>query len=196
MNTKQWRELLEPWSFAAIARVGDEPTAGPLGGLGLPGASDDMLEVTEQRLGARLPPSYRNFLQCTNGLHQPRPFVAGRGGDFWSAEEIDWFPVRNQSWIDAYTQESYDVPDELYFVYGALQDPVQFRAEYLRDCLEISHDGDSAVCLLNPRVVGASGEWEAWFFANWNPGAVRYRTFAELMVEHHEGFLSTTIDGF
>jgi HEAT repeat protein len=30
-------------------------------------------------------------------------------------------------------------------------------------------------------VVWPDGEWETWFFANWVPGAVRYRSFAEWM---------------
>ena len=33
------------------------------------------------------------------------------------------------------------------------------------------------------------GEWEAWFFANWLPGATRYHSFAELMQQERLGFL-------
>src|SRR5262249_28866812 len=33
--------------------------------------------------------------------------------------------------------------------------------------------------LLNPMVVWPDGEWEAWFFANWLPGAARYPSFAD-----------------
>lgn len=155
-----------------------------------------MLATAEQRLGSRLPPSYRSFLECTNGLRQPKPFLPSRGGDFWPVQDLDWFRTRNGEWIDAYTEAPYEVPDSLYFVYGAQQDCVQFRAEYLRDCLEISHDGDSAVCLLNPRIIGTDGEWEAWFFANWYPGAARYRSFAELMHAHYDSFLTGDVDGF
>jgi len=49
--------------------------------------------------------------------------------------------------------------------------------------LTISEPGDSAIFLLNPEVVDANGEWEAWFFANWYPGAARYRSFWDLMQE-------------
>jgi hypothetical protein len=30
-------------------------------------------------------------------------------------------------------------------------------------------------------VVTPDGEWEAWFFANWLPGANRYRSFWEML---------------
>ena len=75
-------------------------------------------------------------------------------------------------------------------------DPINLRREYLEHTLEISTHGDSSVYLLNPKVVGTDSEWEAWFFANWSPGADRYRSFAEMMLAHHEGFQSKGLDGF
>lgn len=53
----------------------------------------------------------------------------------------------------------------------------------------ISAVGDSAVYLLNPEVRTPSGEWEAWFFANWNPGACRYRSFWEMMQRECQSFI-------
>jgi hypothetical protein len=47
---------------------------------------------------------------------------------------------------------------------------------------------DSAVCLLNPQAITRDGEWEAWFFANWLPGARRYRSFEELMRAEYNQF--------
>lgn len=181
MNRDSWNVFLEAWAAAAVKKTGDNPRPGPLSGLGFPGASEAQLTAAEHRLGTRLPPSYRSFLECTNGLRQPQEFVGGSGGHFWPAEELDWFRTRNMEWIEAYNHDPYPVPDSLYNVYGDQQDCVHFRAEYLYDCLELSHDGDSAVYLLNPRIVTADGEWEAWSFANWHPGAVRYRSFAEMM---------------
>jgi hypothetical protein len=64
-------------------------------------------------------------------------------------------------------------------LYGEKQDCVNFRREYLQTALQISDVGDSAVVLLNPKVVTPEGEWETWFFANWLPGAIRYRSFGE-----------------
>lgn len=39
----------------------------------------------------------------------------------------------------------------------------------------------SAVYLLNPQRVAADGEWEAWMFAKWVPGAHRHDSFWEVM---------------
>jgi hypothetical protein len=102
--------------------------------------------------------------------------------------------VRNQQWIDAYGEPAADggplISEAEHLVYGEAQDPVRFRVEYLQDCLEISAEGDSAILLLNPHVVTPAGEWEAWFFANWLPGARRYRSFHELMEAEYAGSLA------
>lgn len=55
--------------------------------------------------------------------------------------------------------------------------------------LKISHAPDASdVYLLNPRVVTPDGEWEAWYFAHWLPGAVRYRSFWDLMNDEYHNF--------
>jgi hypothetical protein len=47
----------------------------------------------------------------------------------------------------------------------------------------------SAIYLLNPLVTGLDGEWEAWFFSNWNPAAVRYPSFQQMMQDERKRFL-------
>jgi hypothetical protein len=174
MDKAAWQRLLSVWAAEAVERPGVKPAAGPLSGLGFPGASDGELLVVEVRLDCQLPPSYREFLKCTNGLRQPLAFVPARGGDFWSAQEVDWFRVRNQEWIDAWTGDTFVIPDDVYFVYGPTQNPINLRREYLEHTLEISAHGDSSVYVLNPRIVGVDEQWETWFFANWGPGASVY----------------------
>jgi hypothetical protein len=44
------------------------------------------------------------------------------------------------------------------------------------------------------RTVTPDGEWEAWFFANWNPGANRYRSFREMMQAERANFLRLVAD--
>jgi SMI1 / KNR4 family (SUKH-1) len=187
-----WRPFLETWSKELIeARAYPEipPELVESGWLGFPGATDEQLSVAEARLGVRLPPSYREFLTVSNGWRQTGNFI----WRIWSTEEIDWFRVRNADWIDAYAnpfsglgESSYT--DEEYLVYGETQDSVRFRVEYLESALEVSEIGDSAIFLLNPQVVTPDGEWEAWFFGNWLPGASRYRSFAELMEAEYHSF--------
>ncbi|UWZ83791.1 SMI1/KNR4 family protein [Occallatibacter riparius] len=138
--------------------------------LGEPGATETEIALAEERLGVRLPPTYRAFLAETNGFDHIGPFIYR----LYKVEEIEWFRVRNQDWIEAYQVGDDTSPEEHL---ANPDDCVRFRAAYLSSCLQISEEGDSAVVLLNPEVVNDEGEWEAWFFANWNPGARRYPSF-------------------
>jgi hypothetical protein len=199
MAERDWGDLLARWSERVLASpelAGDLPEDARVSRwLGYPGATEDAIARAEARLRTRLPPSYREFLAASNGFRQIGGFIHR----VWSAEEVDWFAARNGQWIDAYVNPPAfmsmfvgDTPrltDEEYFVYGEEQDTARFRHEYLKTALEVSERGDDAILLLNPKVVTPEGEWEAWFFANWLPGASRYRSFWELMKEECEGEL-------
>lgn len=190
-----WRPFLEAYSQELLKNDGirssvpDEVLASRW--MGYPGASEDQIAEREKKLGIRLPPSYREFLKVSNGWRHPGFFVY----ELYPVEKTDWFRARNQSWIRAYTffrplfLRRPSIPDHEYFMYGSKQDPARFRAEYLHNTLEISSEGDSAIYLLNPEVVFPDGEWESWFFANWLPGASRYRSFGEMMRAEREDFL-------
>ncbi|HEX2913279.1 MAG TPA: HEAT repeat domain-containing protein [Chloroflexia bacterium] len=184
-----WEGLLKKWSLALLGSndLQEEPASEAIetGWLGAPGASEAELVELETRLGVTLPPSYRAFLKVSNGWGQLTNFIY----KLWSSREVDWFRVRNQDWIDAWSADPYPVPDEEYFVYGEEQNVVNVRTEYLASALEISDLGDSAIYLLNPEVVTPEGEWEAWFFANWLPGMRRYRSFWEMMLDEYQSFL-------
>ena len=193
----QWRELLSQWSDEMLAdrQFQNEfpPEVTALRWLGFDSATEEQIAQAEHQLGTTFPPSYREFLQTTNGWRRTTPFIA----KLWSTEEIAWFRTRHQQdWIDPWTLgsrvygESVTVSDDKYFVYGEEQDPAWMREEYLPTALEISDVGDSAIYLLNPQVVTPDGEWEAWFFASWLPGANRYHSFWDLMQAEHKNFLS------
>lgn len=196
MTEFEWRPFLERWSRELLA-AGEEPELAPdirdSGWLGFPGATEEQLAAAEARLGATLPPSYRGFLRTSNGWRGTGTFIRR----VWSTHDIEWFRVRNRRWINAYARplgpftgllRGRAIPDEEYFVYGDAQDSARFRTEYLDSALEVSDIGDSAIDLLNPKVVTPDGEWEAWFFGNWLPGATRYRSFAELMQAEYQSF--------
>lgn len=186
-----WPELLKSLSATAIAdeHIGKLLPAESIQSswMGYPPASEEELSQVENRIGVKLPPSYRSFLAISNGWRYPSYFVY----DLMPASKIGWFRDLQKDWIDAWSAGAADaveqfgqpqpIPDEEYFVYGPGQDPSNFREEHWRQTLAISEDGDSAILLLNPKVVTADGEWEAWFFANWIPGAERYRSFWEMM---------------
>ncbi len=180
-----WHEFLAQWSRTLLtdeeikADVLDLLPAGTADAewLGYTGASEEQIARAEARLGTVLPPSYRAFLLVSNGWHRLTYYIYS----LWPVEEIDWFSARNQEAIDDWMENRYLVADEEYFVYGEGQHETSFRHEYLQTALQISDWSDSAVCLLNPQVVSADGEWEAWFFAAWMEGARRYRSFYDMI---------------
>ena len=204
MSIFDWESFLKRWSqeiIEAIAPSQDKlpPSVIKSGWLGYPGATEQQIAETEARLDTTLPPSYRAFLKVTNGWRQTTPFI----NKVWSAQKTEWFSVKNQKWIDAFWKKSGHLPaescnsnspppsisDEEYFVYGEAQDCSKLRCEYLQTALEISKRGEGAIYLLNPQVVSPDGEWEAWFFGDWLPGADRYHSFQEMMQAEYENFL-------
>ncbi len=184
MTHFNWKSLLTDFSRTLIDERDEEdweltPKMVKSGWLGYPAASEAEIVEAETRLNTRFPPSYRAFLAVSNGW---------RNSDWtemhlYSTSEIDWFASHNQEWIDAWQPtDQPSVSDEKYFVYGADQDCVHLRREYLSTALEISSgSGDGDIFLLIPDVVSETGEWEAWHFGDKLPGANRYPSFYELM---------------
>jgi SMI1 / KNR4 family (SUKH-1) len=188
MSTFDWRPFLERLSHEVIAdrtwKARLPPDVIEAGWLGFPPAGNSEIDALEARLGCALPPSYRSFLATSNGWRIAGQFVY----DLLPTSQVAWFRDRHQDWIDAWlagagedAAGSWVVSDEDYFVYGPNQNSCHFRLEYWKECLAISSDGDCAIYLLNPKVISAEGEWESWFFASWNLGANRYRSFQEMM---------------
>jgi hypothetical protein len=133
------------------------------GWMGFPGATEAEIEELDNRLGVRLPDSYRDFLKVSNGWRNTGYFI----NCIWSTKEVAWFRERHSEWIQAYVLPYRGTPilsDEEYLVYGDRQDSTVYRVEYLETALEISDIGDDAIYLLNPEIRGVDGEWEAWFF--------------------------------
>ena len=138
----------------------------------------------EARLGATLPPSYREHVL----RHPPgyRRSVEGPSSDdgpppLLSLEEIDHFATLEADWLAAFIggyelggpghASGRDDP----------RDPATFRIDELGGTLVISAVVDDRVLLLNPARLGRDGEWEAWDFATWYPGAYRYPSFGALL---------------
>ena len=183
-----WKELLTRWS-AEIIDSGEyqdqlPPEVIASGWLGYPGATDARLAAAQARLGTTLPPSYREFLKLTNGWRMTTSFIE----QVYSTEEIAWYADQDPETIAIWAEGGDDpATDAEYLVYGERVDQ-PLRASYFKTALAISAYGDG-IYLLNPRTVTPEGEWEAWFFAPWVPGARRYRSFWEMMLAQHESFL-------
>lgn len=204
MLSFDWESFLKRWSGEILESMGSDRHTLPAavlesGWLGYPGATEEQIARAEARLGMALPPSYRRFLQVTNGWRQTTPFI----NHLWSTDEIEWFTTRHQAWIDTLVAKAdpssthssnhnsapLSISNEEYFVYGEEQDCSKIRTEYLHHTLEISDRGESAIYLLNPQVITTAGEWEAWFLGDWLPGADRYPSFQEMMQAEYENFL-------
>jgi hypothetical protein len=191
MTTFNWEPFLRRWSQEALAN--HDPTSLPndiqdSGWLGYPSATDAEIAQAESRLNTIFPPSYRAFLKVSNGWRQTTPFI----DRLWSTDEIEWFTTRHSDWIEDFIRRYGDrnlEHDTNYEIYGADQDCRILRSQFLYSSLEISQKGDSSIYLLNPQVITSNGEWEAWFFGNWLPGADRYRSFEELMQAEYQNFL-------
>lgn len=176
-----WTSLLKRWSTdlnqTKLAQRLDPPDW-----LGFAPASDEQIAAAERRLGVLLPPSYRAFLKTSNGWRRTTTFI----GRVRPVTEINWFRVENEQWAEIYAEQGSDLPDNEYFDYseGSASD---HRASHMKSLLQIS-DVDDGVYLLNPEAVTPDGEWEAWFFANWTPGATRYPSFANMMIAEYQSF--------
>ncbi|WP_336207705.1 SMI1/KNR4 family protein [Nonomuraea sp. LPB2021202275-12-8] len=126
--------------------------------LGATGAGEAELARHEERFGMRLPPSYREFLQVSNGWDEE------------SCSCLRVLPLAEVGWIR-------DIAPYM-AVWG----------DSVGDMLCISEDVDGQVCLLNPHVVGADGEWQAFDLAAWRPGEIEYRSFWDLMTGMYPEF--------
>ena len=186
MTESEWMAFLTEFNRELLSYEEVVQDAAPedlkKGWLGFHGVDVAEMIATERRLGIRLPPSYREFLKASNGWRYPSISISY----LRPLNKLALFHEQNQEWIDAFVRPSADlprIPDEDYFVYGKKQDCVKFRPEYLQTAWQVSDVDDSAVVLLNPQVVTPEGEWETWLFANWLPGAVRYRSFGEWLAQ-------------
>jgi hypothetical protein len=208
-NTFDWYKFLGQWSQELISNskyaIHLPKAVKESGWLGFPGASEEQINQLEDRLQISLPPSYREFLKVSNGWRQTTPFIYR----IWSVDEVDWFSQRHLDWIQSFSEkhlrnyhekslenknqngslQGLNISDSEYFLYGEAQDCSKIRLRYLSSSLEISEKGESAIYLLNPEVIASNGEWEAWFFGDWLPGADRYVSFQEMMEAEYKNFI-------
>lgn len=144
------------------------------------GATEEEINLLEERLQTKLPLSYKNFLIASNGFTILNEFCKLYGTD-----EIKWFIEENQEWAEIW-DDGYDVSDEAYFQYGEHQNCGLIRGKYMKTALQISWEEDGYVYLLNPKIIDSRNEWEAWDFGSKLPGAYRYRSFWEMMQEVYQ----------
>ena len=163
--------------------------------LGKPGATEAELALLEERLQQKLPPSYRSFLAASNGFGPIDYFIY----DLYSTAEVDWLAIKDSFVVELWEKDTMptddpELEDERYLLYDGSQIAGILRPGHMRQCLMISNWGDAGFLALNP-AIQHEGEWEAWHFANWNPGTVRYRSFAELMQGSFQTYVELRQEG-
>lgn len=182
MDAGSWRSFLERLSAAVLASPDLDsfdlpPAVRDAAWLGFDPVADEQIAAAEARLGVTLPPSYRAFLSVTDGWRH----CGGAIERILPASEIGWLRDLHPDWIAAWRAAG-DYP------FDPAVDEVDYR--HLDKTLAVSAIGDEAILLLNPERIGAGGEWETWFFANWVPGADAYDSFWELMQEQYTSLLA------
>jgi hypothetical protein len=150
--------------------------------LGFPPASPESIFAREDLLGMKLPPSYKDFFLHSNGFRDISPFL----NNLFPVEEINWaVNFETERKLTIWQTLGIEVSDEKYNIYGPDQDPVWYRPEYIKDSLKICEWCDGMCVYLNP-LINFDREWEVIVYANWYPGARRYKSFKEYMICVHE----------
>ena len=198
-NSFDWNSFLKKYSRELLERMEDTDFASVPSEmieavwLGYPRATNEEISAAENRLGLTLPPSYKSFLTITNGWWM---FDSLFGG-LRPVQEVERLATENQELIDDWNKgwemgdESISVSDEEYFNYEEHAD--SYRNEYLPTTLAIGGEEGKGLILLNPQIIFDDGEWEAWEFATWYPGAVRYPSFLEIMMDGYDRTLDSDL---
>jgi len=196
------RAVIDRWA-ALVKATSDDPPDSIL----RPPASEAAIAALEARLGATLPPSYRGFLAISDGAaafpvlglvaEDPGSVAIGATG-LRDAARVDWIRKGDRSMIAIWTAPDmvwWEVDPEDHPFYARLVPEREYllpdigehpggggeKGGHLRNVLEVSSCIDGYATYLNPLVVDADGEWEAWDFGTKTLGAVRYRSFRALI---------------
>ncbi|MBW8796313.1 MAG: SMI1/KNR4 family protein [Streptomyces sp.] len=178
-TSEDWRPFLVRWSQEwADAQGGDatERDEEPLRTrwLGFPPAPEERIRELEERLGHRLPPSYRSFLAVTDGWRHAGGFLwvlAGTGQARWHEDAAglsEYFPG-----------ELDDGP--------APED--QLLAGMWGRALQLDVESDALYVLLDPGDVDGAGEWAVYTWAPWHAEPpTRYGSFRVFMAAMYREF--------
>jgi hypothetical protein len=162
----------------------------------------------EERLGMRLPKSYVDFCCAVAGRGW---FVEALGdidedglsGGLLVIDEIGLFRIVDEHKFNLWFNAEVNEPNPgVYYRYGYQPDPnmrqssVHFYRQDLAVCIKIGEFAEGVVLLLNPARVTGDGEMEAWVLDSKIPGALRYRSFAEMAQELAHGDGRNTGPGF
>ncbi|MFF4836631.1 SMI1/KNR4 family protein [Streptomyces sp. NPDC001315] len=174
----KWHDFLGRWQEEWVPRA-DEDADGDGGQivvpLGRPGADEAAIAAAEERLGQRLPPSYREFLAVSDGWHVDQTAgVYQLGG----AADIGWF------------QDPYDMTPlyEENLGDNPRKEDVLLAGMWQR-ALRLETDSDMSYALLDPGDSDQDGEWALYVYKGWSGELPdRYPSFRAYMEAMYRGF--------
>lgn len=154
-----WRPFLLRWSAEWAdsppgegTRDEDDETARRTRWLGFPPASEERVTAMEERIGRRMPPSYREFLKVTDGWRHAGGFVwllAGTEQVRWHEDEMGLAEI-----FEEYLDEDAG-PEE------------RVEADIWRRGLQLDVESDATSVLMDPEDVDERGEWAVYTWASW-----------------------------
>ncbi|MCM2424043.1 SMI1/KNR4 family protein [Streptomyces sp. RKAG293] len=181
-----WQGFLGRWQDEWVPRADANVGADVAGGqtivrLGGPGAAEAAIAAAEERLGRRLPPSYREFLAVSDGWHVAQTAgVSQLGG----AADIDWFQDPFDM-TQLYEESLGENPREEDVLLGGMW----------RRALRLETDSDMSHALLDPGDSDQAGEWALYVYKGWGGERPdRYPSFRAYMEAMYRGFHSDRVD--
>ncbi|MEU3397305.1 SMI1/KNR4 family protein [Streptomyces filamentosus] len=150
-----WHGFLRRWQEEWVPDEDEDPDdEAALAPLGRPGGGEAAVAAAEERLGRRLPPSYRAFLAASDGWHVGQSAgIYQLGG----AADVDWF--RDPFGMTPLYEENLgDDPGE---------EEVRLAGMWRR-ALRLETDSDMSHALLDPGDSDADGEWALYVYKGWS----------------------------
>ncbi|MFT2019325.1 SMI1/KNR4 family protein [Streptomyces sp. 796.1] len=178
-----WRPFLLRWSEEWAdsltdddVRDADDLAARRARWLGLPPATEEQIVALEQRLGRRLPPSYREFLKVTDGWRHAGGFVwllAGTADAHWHENESELAEMFAEFLDEDADAEERRVVD------------IWHRG------LQLDVESDVVHVLMDPEDVAEDDEWTVYTWASWRcEDPQPHANFWEFMQEMYREFHS------
>lgn len=178
-----WRSFLLRWSEewadslpADETRSEDDEAARQARWLGFPLASEERITAMEERLGRRMPPSYREFLKVSDGWRHAGGFVwllAGTEDAHWHNDELGLADT-----FERHLDEDAG-PEE------------RREADLWRRGLQLDVKSDITYVLMDPEDVDEDGEWAVYTWASWRAAPPkRHANFREFMRDMYREFHS------
>ncbi len=141
--------------------------------LGFEPATAERIAALEQRAGRPLPPSYRAFLEVSDGWRHAGGFVYRLAG----AADTDWF------------EDDWGLGDLLEDEGEAGEEQVDEERLRWTHALQLDRESDCTYILLNPADADADGEWAVYDYRSWRASPPeRHSSFREFMTAMYREF--------